>query len=110
MRLTRRFLSTFVLWRMTPKTDSTGGKYLIFDPAVYPETSFKGVLLHPKRSMERSETGVRLALTWRVLVPGAPPVHPGDQVHLLGDLSRIYTVSNVKPFPLHLEIEMEVVL
>ena len=109
MRLTRRRLTTFVLRRMTLKTDATGGKSLAYDPAVFPEISFDGILLAPKRRLDRTETGVHISLVWRVLTDRAPPVFPRDQVRLLGETTPVFTVTNVKPYPGHTEIDMEVI-
>ena len=109
MRLTRRRLTPLILLRMTLQTDATGGKSLAFDPAVYPEVNFSGIMLAPKRRLDRTETGVHISLTWRVLTDQAPPVSPRDQVRLLGETSPVFTVTNVKPYPGHTEIDMEVI-
>ncbi len=83
--------------------DTTGGVGRL--PAGSPFT-FKGTLLPPRRSLARTVSGVRLAVTWTLLPQGMPPVKEQDRLMFSGD-ERVFLITALKRYPRHLALSLE---
>ncbi len=102
-RLCKSRQALFTCLPTQPVKDSTGGIGCLITGERF---TFYGSLLPPKRSVTRTVSGVRLALTWTLLPQGRPRCQEQDRLLLEGE-GRVFLITAIKRYPRHLEYNLE---
>lgn len=84
-------------------SDTTGGIGRVITDGGF---TFKAILLPPRRSIARTVSGVRLALTWTLLPEGTPACREQDRLVFSGD-ARMFTITAIKRYPRCLAYHLE---
>lgn len=103
LRLMARRLISVTCLPTAPVTDTTGG---IGRSAASPPFTFLGSLQPPKRSLARTVSGVRPAVTWTLLPQGKPLCREQDRLMFQND-ERVYVITAIRRYPRHLAYLIE---
>lgn len=103
MGLLHRRQSSMTCHKTAAQKDQTGGIARQETGESFP---FRGLLLPPKKRVVRAENGVRLAMTWQVLVQGLQDIAEEDLVRQEGS-ARVFVVTACRRWPRHLSLDLE---
>ncbi|NLX83536.1 MAG: hypothetical protein GXZ04_06960 [Clostridiales bacterium] len=103
MRLRKRSLCQVTCKKTAAYVDTTGGIARLETPQGF---HFSGLRLPPQKRVTRTPSGIRLALTWKLIPKGSPAVSERDRLYFEDD-PRCFVVTAVQVYPRHVAYHLE---